>query len=214
MKIVEWKMNSFFYEKVMKPIRSKQDIILLLLETLKLADNMEENFANEKGKIVICIDKMSRVFYETNNKIFSFCFPFSLKERGEQSYRIYDSLTNIEITNQMISLLISIFRENGKLKESLDNVMDFIIENANDYEYNNINDIWMIIFKLWHMEDGYIRYDCDPEHQDGDMHPLYHLDVNYSSEVTYKIGLEHSFNIDELKNILDTTKECLYLTKN
>lgn len=213
MKMIERKIGNFFCEKVMKPIRDKQDTVLLLLETLKLVNDNEESPLNDKGRIVICIDKMSRVFYEANGKLFSFCFPFSLEEKEDRHYRIYDSLTDIEITNQMISLLISIFKKDGKLKESLENVMDFIIESAEDYEYKNIDNVWRILFKLWHMEDGYIRYDCDYEHENGALHPLHHLDVNYSSGVTYKIGLRHPFKTDALKDMLDITAESLYLTE-
>lgn len=62
------------------------------------------------------------------------------------------------------------------------------------------------------MEKGYIRYDYDPEHENKEIHPLYHLDVNYSSGVTYKIGLNGALQIGGLKKILDTTTDCAYLT--
>ncbi|MDO4336857.1 MAG: hypothetical protein Q4C91_02085 [Eubacteriales bacterium] len=211
MKIIERKIGEFFCEKVIKPIRNKQDAILLLLETLKLVNGNENGITKERGRVIICIDKMNRIFYETDEKIFSLCFPFSLEEKENHYFRIYDNLTDLEITNQMISLLISIFRKDGKLGESLENVMDFIIESAEDYEYQNIDDIWRLLFKLWYMEDGYIRYDYDPEHENNKIHPLHHLDVNYSSGTTYKIGLMDALKIDELRDILDTTTDCLYL---
>lgn len=211
MKIIERKIGTFFCERITRPIRSKQDAILLLLETLKIVNDTESGNFAEGGRIVIYIDKMSRIFYETDKKIFSMCFPFSLEEKEDQYLRVYDNLTDLEITNQMISLLISIFKKDGKIHESLENVMDFIVESAEDYEYKNIDDIWRLLFKLWYMEDGYIRYDYDSEHEDGKRHPLYHLDVNYSSGVTYKIGVKHSLKIDEMKDILDVTTDCAYL---
>ena len=214
MKIIERKIGDFFLKKVLKPIRSKQDIILLLLDTLKLINNSEENISNEKGKIMIYVDKMSRIFYVTEKKIFSFFFPFSLEEQENHYYRIYDALTDVEISNQMISLLISILQNDRKLGESLENITDFIIESAEDYEYRNIDDIWKLLFKLWYMEDGYIRYDYDPEHENKHMHPLYHFDVNYSTGVTYKIGLQHAVQMNEFRDMLDTRTECLYLERN
>lgn len=211
MKTIEKKIGEFFCDKVLKPVRSKQDIILLLLETLKLINNTENEVLNEKGRIIIFIDKMSRIFYETDKKAFSLCFPFSLEEKENHHVRVYDSMTDLEITNQMISLLISIFKQDGRLGESFENVMDFIIESAEDYEYENIDDIWRLLFKLWYMEDGYIRYDYDPKQENGKLHPLYHLDVNYSSGTTYKIGLNTPLQVNELKDILDTTTECVFL---
>lgn len=211
MKIIERTIGGFFCSRVMKPIRSKRDIILLLLETLKLINNTEDDILDAKGKIIIYVDKMSRVFYQTDKKMFSFYFPFALDEKEPDCYRIYDVLTDLEITNQMISLLISIFKRDGKLGESLENAMDYIIESATDYEYRNIDDIWRMLFKLWYTEDGYIRYDYDPEHENAKNHPLYHLDVNYSSGSTYKIGLKNSLQFNGFKDLLDITTDSSYL---
>ena len=113
MKIIERKIGEFFCEKVLRPIRNKQDVILLLLETLKLINDSEKGIVNERGRVIICIDKMSRVFYETNKKAFSICFPFSMEEKDEHYFRIYDSLTDVEITFQMISLLKRELRNSG-----------------------------------------------------------------------------------------------------
>lgn len=112
----------------------------------------------------------------------------------------------------MLSLLISIFEKNINQEESLENTVDHIIDSANDYEYKNIDDIWKLVVKLWYMEEGYIRYDYDAVHENGKMHPLYHLDVNYSSGASYKIGLYHELQIEEFKEILDITTDCLYLS--
>ncbi|MCM1325825.1 MAG: hypothetical protein NC094_07685 [Bacteroidales bacterium] len=211
MKNIERKIGEFFCERMLKPIRSKQDIILLLLETLKLVSGTEESVSNESGRVIIHVDKMSRIFYITKEKYFSLCFPFTLEKRENNSYRIYDNVTDLEITDQMISLLISILKKSRQLGESLENMMDLIIESAQDCGYLNIDDIWKVLFKLWYMEDGYIRYDYDLKHENLKQHPLYHLDVNYSSGVTYKLGLKNSLHMNEFKDLLDVTTECMYL---
>lgn len=211
-KCIEIKAGNYFLEKVMKPIRCKQDGILLLLETLKLFDNnLEEKPQAGAGRVIVYIDKMSRVFYETEKKYFSIMFPFSLEKRGER-YRIYDSLTDLEIDDKMISLLISIFKKDGVLEYSLEKAMDFIIESANEYGYKNIDDIWRLMFKLWYMEEGYIRYDYDAKYQNGDKHPLHHLDINYSSGGTYKLGLKGKLSAEDFKDMLDTGTDCAYLS--
>lgn len=209
-KIIEIKMGNYFSEKVARPIRNKQDSILILLETLKQLSYLPNDITNEKGKIIICIDKMSRVFYEIENKIFSITFPFSL-ESQENGYKIYDSITDLEINEKMISLLISIFAKKGVLDNSLEMAFDYIIELANEYDYNNIDNIWKILFKLWYMEEGYIRYDYDLIHENGKLHPVNHLDINYSSGCQYKIGLKRNIILDEFKSILDIKTDCAYL---
>lgn len=203
-------MGDFLEEKTLKPIRSKREIILLLLETLKLFENPEDSIINETGKIYIHIDKMSRIFYITKEKYFSFLFPFSVDVQDGR-YRFYDSLTEYELNDKIISLLICIFKQSGVLECSLEKAMDYIIESAEEYEFKDIDSIWRILFKLWYMEDGYIRYDYDPEHQKADIHPLHHLDINYSSGATYKLGLRTHIQMEDFKNILDTKTDCLYV---
>lgn len=203
-------MGDFLGEKILKPIRSKQEIILLLLETLKLFENPEDDTVNEIGRINIHIDKMSRIFYITKEKYFSFLFPFSV-EAQDGYYRFYDSMTEYELDDKLISLLISIFKQSRILENSLEKAMDFIIESAEEYEFRDLDKIWRLLFKLWYMEDGYIRYDYDPGRENADIHPLHHLDINYSTGATYKLGLRTSIKMEDFRNILDTRTNCSYL---
>ncbi|MCI8669395.1 MAG: hypothetical protein HFI34_07735 [Lachnospiraceae bacterium] len=210
MKNIEVKIGDFLGEKVLRPIRSKRDIILLLLDTMKLIVNPEGSFSDDSGKVIICVDKMSRIFYETKVKYFSFIFPF-LIENINQNYKIYDNHTECELNDRMISLLISIFQQENLWGSSLEKAMDIIIDSAEEYEYSDIDTIWKLIIKLWHMEDGYIRYDYDPVNEDGDIHPLYHFDINYSSAATYKIGLNNPIKVNDFQNILNIKTKCSYL---
>jgi hypothetical protein len=61
------------------------------------------------------------------------------------------------------------------------------------------------------LEAGYIRYDYDEEHEKGVMHPLHHLDINYSNQSTYKIGLKEEIDSITLKEILDIKNDCWFL---
>ena len=62
---------------------------MLLLETIKIIiDHVEDHTAGQ-SKVILCKDKMSRVFYETKDKYFSIGFPFYI-EKKNGSYRIYD----------------------------------------------------------------------------------------------------------------------------
>ena len=58
---------------------------------------------------------------------------------------------------------------------------------------------------------GYIWYDIDPEHENGKLHPLYHLDICLDNSATYKIGLNQEIRFDNFKDILDTTTESWYI---
>lgn len=210
MKIIEVTIGDFLGEKVLKPIRSKRDMILLLLDTMKLIVNPEGGFLEDLGKVTIYVDKMSRIFYETKEKYFSFIFPF-LIENLDQNYKIYDNHTECELNDTMISLLISIFQQENLWGNSFEKAMDVILDCSKEFEYSDIDIIWNLIIKLWYMEDGYIRYDYDPANEDGDIHPLYHFDINYSSAVTYKIGLNKPIKGNDFQDILNIKTNCAYL---
>ena len=210
MKIQKIKMGRFLYEKINKPIRRKRDIILLLLETMKLFANPDEEVTNGSGEITIYIDKMSRVIYELKEKYFSFVFPFSV-ELQKGNCKFYDGSTECDLDDKMISLLISIFQQQDVIGESFEKALDAIIECAEEYEYKDIDIIWRLMLKLWYMEDGYIRYDYDLERSNGGKHPLNHLDVNYSMGTTYKIGLKNAIQMKEFVEILNINSDCAYL---
>lgn len=68
-----------------------------------------------------------------------------------------------------------------------------------------------MILRLFTTELGYIRYDYDEIHQNGNLHPLNHLDINYSSKGSYKLGLKKRIEIEEFLDILDVQTECRYV---
>ena len=80
----------------------------------------------------------------------------------------------------------------------------------NDDEFT-IEQMWTLFSYLLKYDLGYIRYDIDPEHENGKLHPLYHLDICLDNSATYKIGLDKKIEFDDLKNILDITNECWYI---
>lgn len=61
------------------------------------------------------------------------------------------------------------------------------------------------------METGYIRYDYDPDHENGTLHPLYHFDVNYSSKGTYKMGINKKMEKEDFVDLLDIKTKCHYI---
>lgn len=62
-------------------------------------------------------------------------------------------------------------------------------------------------------ECGYLRYDYDVEYQNGHIHPINHLDVNYSVGSTFKLGFQDIITIEDFIDILDLKTNCHYLNK-
>ena len=81
-----------------------------------------------------------------------------------------------------------------------------------DNEEENIDVAAMRLFDYMRScEAGYLRYDDDPERVQALVHPRYHIDVNYTPMISYKLGLGEGFCIDDMAQLLDEHKKCAYV---
>ncbi|MDU5210555.1 MAG: hypothetical protein E6441_11570 [Clostridium sp.] len=211
-KSFEIQIENFFLKKVVKAIRRKEDIIILLLETIKIflmKDFIE--VTQVKGKVILKVDKMSRLIFQIENKYFSFNFPFNIEvDESSSNIRVYDSTLGIDIDDKLISVLISIFNQKIITERCLDDIYYELVCGDNNL---NINDIWILVERLSMFECGYLRYDYDVENLDGHIHPQNHLDINYSVGSTFKLGFKDIITIDDFIDILDLRTNCHYLNK-
>lgn len=192
-------------------VKTKLEILNILLEAVRYSLSYDPNeIKSSKGKMILIIDKMSRIFFYTDNKAYSIAFPFFTIDNNEE---IRFSFENIEVDAYLISNLISVIMDGSfmdgcsiDLSESL---IDFEIENEN---------FWLILRELLLYEEGYIRYDHDIvgfnearekgyEHR----HPLNHFDLFYTNKATFKVGIENKINTDEFIEILNIKTDCKYM---
>ncbi|WP_370559690.1 hypothetical protein [Edwardsiella tarda] len=78
-------------------------------------------------------------------------------------------------------------------------------------EQQTIPGFWPFFKMLLTYEDGYIRYDVDDVRVNGKLHPLYHFDVFYSNQPTFKIGLERHHTNEQMIDFLNRETDCRYL---
>ena len=210
MKRIDKNINKFFCDDIRKPIRTKKECILLLLNTIKIF-YIDERLLIGEGKISIIIEKMSRIFYQVENKIVSIVFPFGI-EVLQEKYRIYDVELDVDIDSKLISIMLDMLNQYELDKISVEKIIDIYYDIVTDTEDDiNVNKAWQILCKLLTMELGYIRYDFDEEHAESIYHPLNHFDVNYSNNITYKIGLKKEIELEDMISILDIKQKCNYL---
>jgi hypothetical protein len=189
-----------------KPLRSKADVLYLLMKTIKFM-LLSPDLTDPKsvaGKLVLHVDRMSRLFFQSDKKIFSIALPFFVREEdgrltfSDPLHPVIDS----KVTSDIISLL-----ESGVVFSTPD-VYVFLDE---IHPLSNFDsDIWQFFRKLLLAEDGYIRYDLDEAHVDGHRHPLHHLDIFYGSQSTFKLGLYEQIDAGTFLDILDVTTDCHY----
>jgi hypothetical protein len=221
MKHYSFNLSKVIYDKVFPSYRlkTKAHIIEVLMEVTRfiLLQNDPEFIVsdnNSKGKVVLYIDKMSRLFFFSENKYYSIVFPFHCSVKDDQ-YKIFFQ-SNINVTPKLISKVISTIKcDQFKAQCSLDFVEP--ICNAEDDCGENF---WELLRELLLMEDGYIRYDVDKENYDKAVekgeehkHPLNHYDIFHSNNATFKVGLWNTIYNEDFINLLNINTDCNYLTK-
>lgn len=193
-------------------VKSKIQIINILLESIRyilLNPNVEKSEAVAEIKVVI--DKMSRIFFFSENKYYSIVFPFKITEE-DNNYYLYTK-NDIEINSYFISKVKSAINCDS-FSDSC--VLDFA-DSLFDYD-NGDEQIWDFIKELMLLEDGYIRYDSDLKGYEEakakgypNRHPINHYDLFYTSPATFKIGLDNNHSLSEMIDLVDIKTDCRFI---
>ncbi|HGA0700392.1 TPA: hypothetical protein ACIQN5_001299 [Bacillus cereus] len=217
MKQIDFPITGFrsFSTFVNEPIRNKEDIIRVLLYSMKNLLLKEQLEDEELGSVSVIIDQTSRLYFlcknsnELPNKYYSFVFPFFLEiDNTSNNCTIKCKNSSEIISSELIDALIRLldtgwFSENNLNSDTLDKFACDYLENISDFygaegilsEEEDLLDIahWSIIKTLLTFEPSYMRYDFDDsDRADERSHPIHHLDVHYNSSGTFKLGLNLS----------------------
>ena len=203
-----------------KLVKNKVQIISILLEFVRRFLLVEKSVEERELKcpyVKLIIDKKSRIFFFNEKKYYTIHFPFSCSKRDDDSLEIaYQGYRKIiPIKSEIISKVMEILND-----EQFNSVsaLDFIepidkIESEIDY-------IWELLKGLLMFEDGYVRFDNDPEEYNrakdkgGEhIHPENHIDVFYNNGNTFKLGLKGKLTPDEFIDYFDSETNCKYLKR-
>lgn len=164
------------------------------------------------------IDKISKPFlmieegkrtrayiFIAHNKYISIAFPLHIKIDVDK-IRLFSSELNLEITNKIISDVLSIIHSmngNGAFVEAW---MDSDCDNDTALS---------LLEQLLLTEPSYLRYDEDKNASINRelKHPPIHLDVNMSKLGTYKIGLYGRLSCRQFIDIMNHESDCHFLYK-
>lgn len=204
MKIIVKNILTFQEAFFFTPLRDKVDYAkLIAYSSRNLLLDYDMGTSPTSGYLKLIVDKMSRLFFYAKNYLFSVSFPFTVRIENDKIAEIA-SYSGKEVNNKSISHIISVLEsEKFKLNYSL---LDFYIEsNVLDHES------FLLLEEILQYEPTYIRYDNDPENENGKLHPLHHLDINYSSYGTYKLGMDNAIAEGYLEDMLNIETECFYI---
>lgn len=148
---------------------------------------------------------LHRAFIVSNNKIISIGFGLTIQTDGQQivAFRIKKSTITAKQISEAQSIL-KLFKENIVYNEIEDDDLEQIPSKEGKllFEY--------LLFE----ESGYVRYDYDKQNRNEDTHPKHHLDVNFTPNYSYKIGLGRGIDEDEYGKILNKKDFCRKLNLN
>lgn len=204
MKLIQKKIYSFQEDDFFSPIRSKVDyakLIAISARSLLVNDDVK---IDSDSEMKIIVDKMSRLFLIKEGRFISLSFPFNILSENNQVQEI-TTYSGIKVNSKNISLVISILKnEQFQLNPS---ILDFYA-NADSSELLGLN----LLETIFQFEPSYIRYDIDPDNENGKQHPLHHLDLNYSTYGTFKLGLMKPIDHNYFEHILNIRTDCCFLT--
>ncbi|WP_052114555.1 hypothetical protein [Porphyromonas gulae] len=197
-----------------RPIRSQIDYIHLIVEVTEclLGGNP---CIHDKPYVHVVIDKMARLFvFYNSNKYASVFYPFHIEEREEASVSIYNRKGE-EISYKELSAVREILNDNSVKQNRWisfsDLWYDYITEEE-PFRSSEQQEIGVtLIEEILQYEPAYVRYDHDPQNANGNLHPRYHIDINYSQGGTFKLGLQNLMTQDQFKDLHDLKTDCLYL---
>lgn len=208
MKRLSYDLDRYQAALFTKPIRSKEDIILLWMHALKLMlAYVAPEEIDKADSMHLHVDKMSRLFFRVEGKTFSVNFPFFLRENdGDLTF---SNQSCPKIDSRISSVVIGFLTHSRVFTKTA--ILDFSepILDSSDWHAT----IWDLFRDLMLAEDGYLRVDHDPERMDGHRHPLDHVDIFYSSSSTLKIGLSTSLSVADFVDLVDGTTDCHYLRR-
>lgn len=208
MKRFTFNLDARFVEDVFKPIRSKAQAITVLMKCTKLM--LIGNIVppeRKAGELLLVVSKVSRIFLFSNDKYFSLTFPFIVK--NDEGGLMFSTRNIADISNKITSDVIGVVASSDKF-DSLDS-LDFA-ESLLDFEETEPS-FWPFLLSLLMYEDGYVRYDYDPKHVNGDIHPLHHYDFFYSSLAACKVGLRGALANDDMVGFMLPETACHYIEK-
>lgn len=213
MKQILRKIEPYENSSFSKTLKGQFDYFEIMFTIVrKILDNsstmeLSNNYKSDIPYLKLDIDKQSRVYvYLSADKFYSLSFPFHV-EVFSKDHVVSIRSNNVELTNKIISEALGII--NDVEKDSIFGTFEEMFVNSR-YE----TDSSKLLENMWQYEPGYIRYDYDPQHNNGKIHPLNHLDINYSKKGHYKLGLNQRIDPQTFEDIINSQTECYFLHGN
>lgn len=208
-----WYIEEYYKNIIFKPLRNKIDLINILITSMGIMlynYSYKDNILHSREKIVFMKDNMKRIYFCSEEKIYSITFPFNIINNQNELYFSNSKVPALKIDARVIEYLKEFFSNNAiGNTDFLDLWLDFTIEKKITSEF--YDGMLMLIITLLECEPGYLRYDHDIEHADVKRHPEHHLDIYYSNNLTFKLGVRYPIDHQSMADIIKNTESVKYI---
>lgn len=206
MKQFTFQIDAYQAQWMLAPIRSKKDIIYLLMQSIKIMLLPKITTPGVVGEMTLQVDKMNRLIFSFEKKIFSINFPFTATE--DNTALSFKSNHHPKIDSKVASEVLSVITTSDKFDNK--EILHFADPISDCCQYDD--DFWSLFRELLMFEDGYIRYDHDENRSNGNLHPLHHFDVFYSSGSTFKLGSPKGISKEQFIDVLNLNTNCHFVS--
>ncbi|MFV0681216.1 hypothetical protein [Ottowia sp.] len=206
MKHFTFQIDAYQAQWMLSPIRSKNDIIYLLMQSIKIMLLPNVTTLGAVGEMTLQVEKMNRLIFDFEKKIFSINFPFTAIE--DNNALTFRSNHHPKIDSKVASEVLSVITKSEKFESK--EVLHFADPISDYCQFDD--DFWSLFRELLMFEDGYIRYDHDESRSNGHLHPLHHFDVFYSSGSTFKLGSANGVSREQFVDVLNLNTNCHFVS--
>lgn len=196
-------------EGLFRKITNVRDFLAVKLTLLELLITQWDNSCDKETcsfpYLHVDDNVLKRAFIVSNNKIISFGFGLTIQHKN--NHIVAFGIEARRITAKQISEAQSILRllNEGSLYKEVDD---------DDLEQTPSKEGKFLFEYLLFEESGYVRYDYDRQTKNEVNHPKHHLDVNFTPNYSYKLGLGRSIDEVEYGRILNKNEYCRKLNLN
>lgn len=174
--------------------------------TYNKTDDCSDNF-----ELVIFSGEYSRALIKKSDGFVSMAIPFQVVDHGDRITFNFDLLKD-EVDGRFISIMRNAIQTSRDHDFSHESIALSLFDNFSleMQEAINYSDAFVSIVSEDH---GYFRFDDDPQNENGQLHPRYHIDFFYKNSSSVKVGVGEFVDIDFFYSLFDGNHPKHYLKK-
>lgn len=212
-------MTAFYFKDVPEfhlqgfvSTRSTLDNLSNLLTIAELVNKCSDCISQEYHDdfdLVIFSGNYRRAIVRKKDGYFSLAIPFQLIANANGILFNYDMIRE-PLSGRIISILRNALLTSKEKNFSHEDILQSLIDSfeLDIYEADQYCDAFINLLAEDH---GYFRFDHDPERENGQLHPLYHLDFFLKNASAVKIGTEQHVNLQFLLALIDNEQPKHYI---